>query len=160
MVTIIFGLMNTGKTTCLIEHYQKHQQGDGFAAIKRLKDDRVMAYDAMRLSDEHWFRLCAHEANSGETFEGREMIGPYVFNQAAIKVIDLTIDHLIDQGTSPIYFDEIGMLELSGKGLDRSLRKVINAGLDMVLSIRTDLVEQVIHHYGLSKIHMIDVSKG
>ncbi|MCF7932527.1 MAG: nucleoside-triphosphatase [Acholeplasmataceae bacterium] len=157
MVTLIQGRMNAGKTTRLIEHYQRHLIGDGFAAIKLMAGNKVMAYDAMRLSDSSRCQLCVHGPNSGEVFVGGESIGPYLFSQDALDMIDEAIEQMIAKKTSPIYLDEIGMLELSGKGLDRSLKAVIKAGLDVVLTVRSDLVDKVIGHYGLSSVVMIDL---
>ncbi|MCX5774856.1 MAG: hypothetical protein NTV44_00535, partial [Firmicutes bacterium] len=86
-------------------------------------------------------------------------IGPYHMNLDRLDEIENAVDHMIGQGIQPIYLDEIGRLELSGKGYDRILRKLLASSLDIVLAVREDLVPAIIEHYQIKSYSIIPVKQ-
>lgn len=157
MVTILAGSMNSGKTTDLLTHFRHQAQGDGFAALKIMEGKQVLSYDAMRLSDGKRMCLAKHRENTGFVCPDGQNIGPYVLIPETLQEINHVIDELILMKIAPIYFDEIGMLEIRGGGFDKALRKAIDSGLDVVLTTRTDLKDQVVRRYKIKDVSVIEV---
>jgi nucleoside-triphosphatase THEP1 len=62
---------------------------------------------------------------------------------------------MVLEGVSPIYLDEIGMLELNNKGLHHILLSLLDQSVDLCLVIREDLVEDVIKKYQIKAYEMI-----
>ncbi len=149
MVEIITGKINDFKTTTMKKRFVEDRKGDGFVSLKHMKDNRVRSYEAMRLSTGEKRLLAQNEAYFKDDFIVRDQIGPYLFNRETMAWIEREIEWMIEARVSPIYFDEIGMLELSGKGFSSMLEKMVSSKLDLVLVIRRDLVDRVVTVFDL-----------
>lgn len=150
MVTIVTGKMNQQKTTTIKSIYQNTGKGDGFISIKKMIDDRVHSYQAMRLSTNEKNILMTHKNFCIESNEKQQKIGPYLINGETLKWVNKNIEKMIDERVSPIYLDEIGVLELQGEGFNNSLVSILKAKLDLVITVRYDLVEKVIAKYKIN----------
>ncbi|MFP4177163.1 MAG: nucleoside-triphosphatase [Acholeplasmataceae bacterium] len=144
MVEIITGRINDFKTTTMKKRFEKDRKGDGFISLKQMEKDTVMGYDAMRLSSGEKRPLVRNEAYFKDDFVVRDRIGPYLFNAATMDWIESEVDRLIEARISPIYFDEVGMLELAGRGFSSMLKRMAASDLDLILVIRRDLVDRIV----------------
>jgi nucleoside-triphosphatase THEP1 len=151
VVEIITGRINDFKTTKMKRRFEKDHQGDGFISLKHMKDNKVQYYEAMRLSTGEKRLLAQNEAWFKNDFTVRDRIGPYLFNAETMAWIEREIERMIETRISPIYFDEIGMLELSGKGFSAMLKHMVASKLDLVLVIRRDLIDHVVTVFGLDQ---------
>ncbi len=149
MVTVVTGKMNEGKTTAMMNLHAR-EGGDGFVSLKRMQGNDVLHFDAMRLSDGETRRFAAHEAHTIIDFPEGAQLGPYRFHKETLDWIASSVDAMIAQKTSPIYLDEVGVLELRGEGFHHAISALIDAGCDLVLSIREDLVPKIIEKYDLT----------
>lgn len=131
------------------KRFEREQKGDGFISLKHMEGDRVHHYEAMRLSTGEKRLLAQNEAFFNDDFIVRDRIGPYLFNRDTMVWIERAIDRMIEARISPIYFDEVGMLELSGKGFSSLLERMVASKLDLVLVIRRDLVNKAITVFDL-----------
>jgi len=156
MVKIVTGKINSSKTTKALHIYNYSKLGDGFLSIKNMENDLVLSYDAQRLSTHEKRRLIVHQKHSKESFTSYQSLGPYLFNLDTICWIETCVDQFIFNQTSPIYLDEIGLLELQGNGFDSILRKLLSTNIDLILVIREDLIEKVISHYEIKAYEIID----
>ena len=141
MVRIVTGKIDSLKTTRMRERYLRDRKGDGFIAIKRMIKDKVHSYEAVRLSTGERLPLIVRDEFVYTTFPVSCQIGPYLFNQETIDRITQSIGEMIRQKIEPLYLDEIGVLELEGKCFDHIFKKMVASGLDLVVSVREDLIE-------------------
>lgn len=156
MVKIVTGKINSLKTTRLLNHYQESLKGDGFIAEKIMKDNLVFGYDLVRLSDK--FRVPYVRRNI-YLEEGKEVIyqvGPYCFYEDAFKVIESSVRSFIVNRTSPVYLDEISLLELEDKGLHKVLVDLLESKVDLVLVVRSDILDLVVEKYGLTDVILVE----
>lgn len=158
MITIVTGKMNEGKTTALKKLYHDQKKGDGFISEKRMADQRVHSFTSVRLSSQEQKVLMLHEYFYSESFVSAGKIGPYFINLFTMDWIEKSILKMIENHIEPIYLDEIGVLELRGYGYDRIFRKMVDSGLDLFISVREDLVSQVIDTYELKDVKILKVN--
>lgn len=135
--------------------YELDQLGDGFVAVKHMLKDKVHSYEAMRLKTKKRLPFIIRDEFAYEDFRVNCQIGPYLFNQDTIDAVNMAISQMIKDKVSPIYLDEIGLLELEGKCFDHILRKLVASKLDLVLSIREDLVEAIVQKYQINEYEVI-----
>ena len=156
MITIITGSINRGKTTKMIKHYQTHQKGDGFVSLKIMDIDHVNHYEAMKLSTQEKKVIMVHELDFlNKNQEETVKIGPYhlIFN--AFSWIEDEIRKMIQKKVSPIYLDEIGMLELKGEGFHHILCEMLASKLDLILVVRESLCHDVVSTYQMKDVHFM-----
>lgn len=157
MVTIVTGNIHNGKTTKMI-HLFEANKGDGFVSIKNMKEDYVKGFDYLQLANKRTGPL----ATKHKIEPIRDILGPYYFNEEAMSYIELQLRELVEEGISPIYLDEIGQLELDGKGFYNIVKWVIehmNQHLMFYISIRKPYVKQMIDLFQLKDVAIIDTSQ-
>lgn len=163
-VKIVTGKINSGKTSRIRQYYQSNPIGEGIISRKIMIDRDVFGYYALRLSDNFEFPLMIHEKFFDRsfyierTFSSRsigETIGPYKVYKKALKAVREILTQAIKKGKSPIYLDEVGMLELSDKGFASIIRLAKRQDVDLVMSIREDLVESVMQHFQLNNYEIV-----
>jgi nucleoside-triphosphatase THEP1 len=72
-------------------------------------------------------------------------------------LLESVINELIEKQVTPIYLDEVGVLEIMGGGYHNILKKVLVSGLDLVIAVREDLVKPVTTHFAISDYELIKV---
>lgn len=155
MVRIVTGSIHSGKSQRLLQLYDAEKKGDGFVAVKRIIEGKVAGYDAMRLKTREQFPLVIKEDYLEEPFVTECQIGPYCFSRLAMETIFDVFDELIKQRVEPLYFDEIGLLELEGKGFDLLVRKLLSSGLSLVLVIRRDFLDGFLKRYQVKEFLIV-----
>jgi nucleoside-triphosphatase THEP1 len=81
-------------------------------------------------------------------------IGKYAFSLCAFSKAVTILNNAIHQFNGWLVIDEIGPLELEGKGFDEILREILQdkeTNLKLILVIRDTLREKVISHYDLDQ---------
>ncbi len=155
MNTIVIGKINDNKTTTMLELYKKRGIGDGFVSIKHMIQDTVHSYDAMQLSTHEQRLLIKRDIFYDDDFKVCCKLGPYYFSDETMAWIKETMLTLARRGVTPLYLDEIGMLELENKGFHDLLKTLLSKDIDLVLSVREDLVDKIINHYHLDDVTLI-----
>jgi nucleoside-triphosphatase THEP1 len=146
MIKIITGKINSYKTTRLIDYYQNHKQGDGFASLKVMHNNMVKEYNILHLSKNitiPYIKRNDQDITERVVYE----IGPYRFLKSAFDYVETEIEKLIEKRVEPIFLDEISLLELKNQGFHQILIKLLAADLDLVLVIRNDLLIDVLAKY-------------
>lgn len=156
MITIVTGGIDSCKTTKLTSLYAESGRGDGFAMIKRMAGRHVRGYDARRLATGVETPLVYRSGFEPDDLEVACSIGPYLFADAPFRVVKEQLRAMVSAGVAPIYFDEIGELELKGSGFDDVLKELVSSRLDLVVVVRDEFVSRVISRYGLSGCHLVD----
>lgn len=165
MVKIITGKINSGKTTRLNEIYQQEKKGDGIISKKVMEDKNVYGYLGMRLSDNFEFIYMIHEniyyRNISNDIDGYEAkfiysIGPYKIYKSALKKIRKIYKELIENNVEPLYFDEVGKLELNGLGTSKWIKKALDKELNVYMTVREDFIEEVIENFSIKEYEIIN----
>lgn len=87
------------------------------------------------------------------------LVGRFVFDRDAFDQVEGWLDdHLKDPQIKCLILDEVGPLELSGKGWDTWLRKALAtpSEKEFILVVREGLVDKVVDHYGLSTYIVVE----
>jgi len=157
MINIVTGRINSSKTTKIKEIYNTKKQGDGFISIKKMNGHLVHSYTALRLSTNDKSLLVIRDIYQEDNFSKCCQIGPYLFNDETVKNIERTFDHLIKEKVSPLFLDEIGLLELDDQCFHQAFKKLLNSQLEIYVTIRKDLLEKVLRKYEIREYNLIDV---
>lgn len=154
MVKIVTGKINSFKTTRLEAYFQKNKVGDGFIAKKVMKDNLVLRYDLVRLSDQLQIPYIVRESLLRDE-KVIYKIGPYCFLESAFNFVESEVKRFIREGISPVYLDEISLLELDDLGYHSILKELLAENIDLVLVIREDLLEKVLAKYEITEFQLL-----
>lgn len=160
MITIITGKINQYKTTQMIHLFEMNQKGDGFVSLKNMKDNQVNDYQAMKLSTQEKRTLLIHEQSNLDVCTPNIKVGPYMMCLSTLHWIENEISEMIKDLINPIYLDEIGLLELNNQGFHALLIELIKSNLDLILVVRSNLLDQVISKYHLINPIIINALSG
>ena len=157
MVTIITGKMNSGKTTKIKEYYDRHLQGDGFISRKIMIGTDVYGFNAIRLSDGFEFPFMIHERyyydqnvfTDDTDFQYVYEIGPYKVLQSAMAFIDDMMTQCITDKINPLYFDEVGVLEIKGLGFATHIQAALDNGIEIIITTREDLILDIVECFSI-----------
>lgn len=155
MIHFVTGKINSGKTTRLVELYERNQSGDGFIAFKVMRGNLVERYDARQLSSHETFPYVIRDQFDSGTKPIRCQIGPYRFYEEAIRHIELEVRRMIEYSIEPIYLDEIGMLEIQKQGFYAIFQEMVDSNLDCVVSARHDLIEQIVETFHIKQYKIL-----
>lgn len=154
MVKIVTGNINSLKSTRLKSYYEANPIGDGFIALKTMHGNNVDHYDLYRLSTQETRRyIIRSEDVTDEVIYDK--IGPYAMLENGYKYLEETIHYLIENHITPIYLDEISLLELEDKGLASILRELLILQVDICVVIRDDLLDRVLDHFLIKDYEII-----
>lgn len=155
MIHFVTGKINSGKTTRLVELYERNQLGDGFIAFKVMRGNIVERYDARQLSSQETFPYVVRDQFDTGSKPILCQIGPYRFYEAAIRHIECEIRRFIDYSIEPIYLDEIGMLEIQKQGFYTIFQEMVDSNLDCVVSARQDLIEKIVETFHIKQYRIL-----
>lgn len=155
MINFITGKINSFKTTKILALYQETKNGDGFIMIKHMEHNNVKSYDLYRLSTDESFPFVIREEDITKDFKVACQIGPYVFNQDVLTLAALTFNELIEKKISPLFLDEVGLLELQNKGFSSILEDIVKSKLDAFIVVRSDLISKVIEKFQIKEYRVL-----
>lgn len=157
MIYLVTGEVNQGKSTWLLDTYQNQLKGDGFYNRKVYQGDCFVGQEIVHLATgesqllsckngfipDKWHEECSY---SGFSFSkegldfGRVIVGNALFNQ-----------------NQPVFIDEIGPLELEGKGFSEVFFNAIIAAVELYVVVRKKCLVSVIRQFGITEYQVISV---
>ncbi len=150
MIHILSGPVNSLKTTRLKSLYRG--KGEGVISLKRMEGKTVDSYLAQQLSTGIQKILFIREDRVPINYECGDKIGPYVMNSATLEWIEGFIRKELKNDRPIIFIDEIGKLELEGRGYHRIFLEVSAKARDLYFTCQTRYREQIISKYQLKSI--------
>jgi nucleoside-triphosphatase THEP1 len=133
---------------------------DGFVAEKiLLNDGKVYGYRLRRISNAErlpWMireEYYQHEENYGDR------IGSFYLNTKTLKEVELAIEAMLKKGIKNIYLDEVGKLELDGRGFDKIIRHILAKHVDLAIGVRDKYVNDIVDRYSIDVYRTIDVGE-
>lgn len=157
MLNIVTGRINSSKTTKIKEIYNSLQLGDGFISLKNMNGNIVHSYDVLRLATNERRRLVIRDIYSEDKEEVCCQIGPYLFSTKIVDYIEDTIRELITNRVSPLFLDEVGLLELENLCFHNIFTEMLDSGLDIFVTIRKNLLKKILEKYNIKEYNLIDV---
>lgn len=150
MVYLITGKINSGKTSKISDLYLKTGQGDGFISVKTMLDGDVYKYDLVKLSTSESMVLTYKAPFYFHQYDSTVHLGDYYFNDSAFLWAEKEIDKMIMNHVSPIFLDEIGLLEIQSQGFSDIIDKLLNSRLLCYFTVRNSFIERFIEKYQIS----------
>ena len=147
MVTIITGGIGAGKTTRMLSLYKQTRQGDGLALPKIYSGETYVGQRLLRLSSMDGPVFSIREGHIPPGWTEACRIGPFSFSQEGLTFFDAAAEEIYRGGISPVYLDEIGPLELSGRGFDPWLRRFLAADRALFIAVREGSLQAVLKKY-------------
>ena len=158
-IYIISGDTRSGKTTflkqVLIEVKQKKPEIKigGIVAHGLDKDGERFGFDIENLATGAYRRLCSVVPR-----ENDRKIGRFYFDDTAFDFGNEALD--VSNGNDLVVVDEIGYMELEGKGWFEAVDKLIKSNeTELILVVRRRLLEQFLRLWQDANIRVIDIDK-
>lgn len=185
MITILTGDKNAGKTSYLEAWYDREKRGVGFCCRKVWHGETCEGYDLVlfpdggsrpfiRLKEEPFFAAEAWgEGSEKSSFRPAQRSFPanrfavgeekpesgsssrFHFDPAGFLLAEQWIRNHPWSRTAPVWIDEIGRLELEGKGFDALFRRVLAERREIRVVFRKQVLKDLIARYGLRGYRLI-----
>ncbi len=157
MIYIICGENNQGKTSKIKSIYLEKNEGDGFITQKIFRDSFFCGYEILRLSTGE----SVVQSLKTELFPLHEFPlytrGAFSFFKEGFDFADYIIADILLKKINPVFIDEIGPLELDGKGIHNSFNKILGTDRTIYLTVRNHCFEKVVSSYSLEKYNLIRI---
>lgn len=147
-VKIISGERNSGKTAFIKKLLETGLPAEGFITVA-LDGKKDVLYLQDIASGE---RRLLMEASCWK----KNKIGRYRFCPSTFKWAEKKLSQAV---SGIVVLDEVGRLELSGRGFDSLMRKLLCKDVELYVSVRKDYIESVVGHYGLSSYQLIEIKR-
>ena len=143
-VFIITGGVGSGKTTCaksLIENFQQESISvSGVYSSRVIKNEITTGYDIVTISNNKSEIFLRKKGDSSQQKIGRF----YIFDEG----LNAGNSELQNSNSQITVVDEIGRLELSGKGWFNSVEQIIEKSENhLILAVRDEFVSQIIEKF-------------
>jgi len=157
-VIIITGNIQEGKTTYLIEMLalleKKNIKVDGFIAKGIHDENGRIGYDLEHILDGE---SCVYIRNKFS--KGWVRYGKYYFNPKGEEFGKRILESIYSAGIDLLVIDEIGPVELKGRGWAEQVERLVNTSSNTQLwVVRKPLLKKVIRQWNIGDILVLDVS--
>jgi nucleoside-triphosphatase len=149
-VLILTGEIHSGKTTRLIDWSHRTSNATG-VATPVIRGKR-MFFD---LSTGETFLMEAIESDKKTI-----AVGKYIFNEFAFEKAIRILENAISSSAGYVIIDEIGPLELNGKGFSKILKKILSndkRNYDLVLVIRKSILKMATEYFHIKNYRLFDL---
>ncbi len=148
-IYIITGSSKSGKTTKLMNWINSEKNIDGI--LEPVINGKRCFY---HISSKTIFQLESN--NEVNTVK----VGKYRFNIYAFKWANEKLIESLNKNFDWIVVDEIGLLELKGEGLDKSIKILLSnniKAINYVFVIRESLLNNVLEFYGIKEFEYMKI---
>ncbi len=171
--TILTGEINSGKTTRMMEWYRSFEPGsaDGIASRKIFRDGLFIGYEAVRLCDGCATHLALRidperidnagplEVESYTPSSTKEIrFGQFLFSREAFLFAEA---HFYGIAENPsikhIFLDEIGPMELQGRGFSFSLRMLLSLDRHLIVCVRANCIDAVVEAFHIQNPEIVHI---
>ena len=155
MIFILTGPVHSGKTTLLKKISQKLKREelkiDGFLSESRWKDREIFGYDLLDLTEEKSY---PYIRKVGE--RNWNSVGPFYFIPETLAVAKQIIKRA--QNTDMCIIDEVGPLELTGKGIWLELKEsLLRTHPHYILVVRITILEKFLTRINRKDVRVFDI---
>jgi nucleoside-triphosphatase THEP1 len=158
MVYLIRGKRDEGKTTKLQQLFDEQKKAHGFIAEKVHDCGRVTTYKLVNLRNRESCVLARLASLPLIEGWGEDFIhGPFRFSYQGFEWARRLLASAADDGAEVFFIDELGKLELNGKGHYELIKNALKSGMDLYISIRDVNVDDAVKVFGISEYQLIEV---
>ncbi|MDD4347085.1 MAG: nucleoside-triphosphatase [Desulfitobacteriaceae bacterium] len=157
MIIIITGKIDAGKTTRLLSLYDHLKTGDGFALKKIITNGIHIGQEIYHLSTGQQKIFSLKKNYLPPLWDEIYNFGDFSFSAAGFDFSHKILLKALSSGVKPIYIDEIGPLELLGKGFSDALKLVVKNQTDLYLTVRDYCLTEVIKEFNINRYVVIEV---
>jgi nucleoside-triphosphatase THEP1 len=158
MIYIITGGIDEGKTREVEAIYRQMKKGDGWISRKVFLNEEFAGYEILRLSTKEKLPLAYKKEYVPPGWDEIYTIGPFCFSKQAFDFAGKIIDEIIEKNIEPVFIDEIGPLELQGKGFCPMLGKILKTQKDIYIVVRSHCVDDVVNRFEIKNYEIIKIS--
>ncbi len=157
MIYLVTGKKNVGKTTWLRKKFVELENASGFCSEKIHDCGRVTAYELSNLKTgdkKTVARLMSLPTPSdwGEDIQH----GPFRFDSNSfVWAMEVLEKAKADAATSFI-IDELGKLEISGKGLNDVVLEALKTDMDIYIGIRDQNIDDAVKAFSINNYEVIN----
>jgi nucleoside-triphosphatase THEP1 len=157
-VVIITGDIHQGKTTVAQEVVSiLSEQGisvGGFLAVGKDEDGVRTGFSIKEIETSETMVLCSVEKD-----ESMIQMGKFYFNDAAVRWGNQILAPEKIVGKSLVVIDELGPLELSGRGWSAAIEKICeNSSLPLLWIVRNSILNKIIRKWNVGNVFVYDIS--
>lgn len=163
MIRIVSGPIDCGKTARMEQLARGCTPGTatGFITRKLYAGGEFTGYELHSLADDRTALLAMLEACYDGRFEHPFQFDRFVFSPAGFEFGTSIIAGLLAEGfAGEIFIDEIGPLELQGRGFAPILRQALQRGAELTISVRDTCREAVVAGFDIRHYRLIEVPDG
>lgn len=156
MIYFITGAVNQGKSFNLINIYRSLGKGDGFYNRKLYRGDCFVGQEIVHLATGEsrlfslkieflptgWYEECCYETFS--------------FSREGLNFGRRIIENALENKINPVFIDEIGPLELEGKGFNEIFMKLLTVSVEIYIVVRKSCLMNVIKKYLITEYTVIN----
>lgn len=155
MIHLITGGVNQGKSTRLLNIYQTLGKGDGFYNRRVYQGITLIGQEIIHLATGQRYMLAFREEHIPEGWNEECRLGPFSFSREGWEFGRQIIESGLENQVSPSFLDEIGPLELAGRGWDAILRRVLLTAPELFIVVRDSCIMEMIRKYRLQEYEIV-----
>ncbi|MEW6712832.1 MAG: nucleoside-triphosphatase, partial [Candidatus Riflebacteria bacterium] len=134
MISIVCSDINTGKTSWMRQHFTTRQNADGFLCIKVFAESRHIGYNLLHLPTGQECKFIRKLTDLENDWQEICQIGEnYSFDARGLAFAEKIAENAIERETGLFYLDEIGPLELQGKGFADLFNKLLQTDIELLI---------------------------
>ncbi|MFZ5952383.1 MAG: nucleoside-triphosphatase [Candidatus Rifleibacteriota bacterium] len=157
MISIVCSDINTGKTSWLRQDFTTRQNADGFLCIKVFAESRHIGYNLLHLPTGQECQFIRKHPDLENDWQEICRIGEnYSFDARGLAFAEKIAENAIERETGLFYLDEIGPLELQGKGFADLFTRLLLSNIDLMIAVRKPLLEKVTSRFALKNPLIIE----
>jgi nucleoside-triphosphatase THEP1 len=157
MVHLISGAVHQGKSTYMLNLYRSLQQGDGFYNRHIFREGHLVGQEIVHLTTGASRPFSYRDGFIPKDWDEECRYDAFSFSGAGLDFGREILINAYQNHMEPLFVDEIGPLELAGKGFDRVVTALLPKVADWYVVVRRNCVEEVITRFGITKYKMIDI---
>jgi len=158
MVYLIRGKRDEGKTTKLQQLFEEQKKAFGFVAEKIHDCGRVTTYNLVNLNNREVCVLARLASLPLLEGWGDDFIhGPFRFSLSGFEWARQLLESAVEAEAEAFFIDELGKLELNGKGHYELVNNALKSGMNLYISIRDVNVDDAVKTFSIGEYQLIEI---
>lgn len=158
MIYLITGAVNQGKSTRLLSIYRSLKIGEGFYNRKIYRGDTIVGQEIVDLATGESKLFSYREGYIPRNWDEECRYQSFSFSRAGLDFGREIIRNALDSAIGPIFLDEIGPLELEGKGFCKIFMRLLAAPVEMYIVVRIDCLKDVVKKFLVKNYREININ--
>jgi nucleoside-triphosphatase THEP1 len=159
MIYIVSGEIDRGKTQKIESLYRQREQGGGFVSRKIFEGTALRGYEIVDLTTGRRLPLALKTEVLPDNWDEACRCGPFSFSLKAIAMAEKIVDGIIADSVEPVFIDEVGPLELRGRGFALLLKRVLDTDKEIYLTVRRTCLTPIVRSFNIRNYELIELEK-